>query len=77
MFGQDLRIDAWLTYLPNPAIPSQLIPELRIPWCVISRHRAVEITYTVLALPFGTHFLTASSPHVGQWFLTDVSGIRL
>ena len=47
----------------NLAIPSQDIPQLRIIWCVISRHRVVEITNTVLALPFGTHFLPADLPH--------------
>ena len=47
----------------NQAIPSQEIPQLRILWCVTSRHRAAEIASTVLALPFGTYFPPANPPH--------------
>ncbi|KAF9642869.1 hypothetical protein BDM02DRAFT_1842299 [Thelephora ganbajun] len=36
----------------TPTIPSQENPQLRISWCIVSRHRVVEVTNTVLALPF-------------------------
>ncbi|KAF9654076.1 hypothetical protein BDM02DRAFT_3182482 [Thelephora ganbajun] len=36
----------------NPATPSQAIPQVPIHWCIISRHRAVEVTNTVFSIPF-------------------------